>query len=325
MHSSPHEFSDLENRLDKKHKQLDAWASDAQIEAYRLYHWDIPEYPFYIDRYAQFIVIWDRSEDGKDDRAVIDRMLGWMQGHYRVKGQQVLIKRRFRQEDEQYQKNESTQARELAVREKKLQFWVNLDEYVDTGLFLDHRPLRSELAKISRNRHVLNLFSYTGSLSVASAFGGAERVVSVDLNPNYLDWARRNFKLNHLSLNAHEFIRADILHWLDSPVEEQFDIIVLDPPTFSNSKRTPNVLDLERDHGFLVRACLARLTPRGKLFFSTNKRHFKLEPGLLNDDQYQWKNGDDWSIPRDFDGVRPHRLWTVQRRYDGAQNMGADS
>jgi 23S rRNA (cytosine1962-C5)-methyltransferase len=312
-------FSDLKNRLLKKQKQLEPWAKDLGLEAYRLYHWDIPEYPFYIDRYGKYIVIWDRSEDGKDHRQEIDDMLAMLESFYQAQKLSVIIKRRFRQnteEDGQYTRQEPGQQKfgeTMLVQERKLQFVVNLHDYVDTGLFLDHRPLRQQIFKQSKGKRVLNLFCYSGSLSVAAAAGGAVHVNSVDLNPNYLDWARENFKANKLSLNPHLFTRADILYWLQDKVahdEERYDVIILDPPTFSNSKRTPNVLDIELDHAFMIEACLARLTEDGVLYFSSNKRQFKIDPQVLNLPGTKWRDDTEWSIPRDFDGVRPHRLWT---------------
>jgi len=164
----------------------------------------------------------------------------------------------------------------MTVQEGGLQFLVNLTDYLDTGLFLDHRPTRAMVREQSRGKDVLNLFAYTGSFSVYAAAGGARSVTTVDLSNTYLDWARDNFRLNGLDLPAHEFVAANVTEYLPTLPSHCMDLIVCDPPTFSNSKRMPGVFDIQRDHPALINQCLRLLRADGVLYFSTNNRRFKL-------------------------------------------------
>jgi 23S rRNA (cytosine1962-C5)-methyltransferase len=180
----------------------------------------------------------------------------------------------------QYQKLDETKS-EFVVTENDLKFIVNLTDYLDTGLFLDHRITRQMVREISKDKRVLNLFCYTGSFSVYAAAGGAREVVSIDLSKTYLDWAGRNMKLNFPESENHLIIHADVKQELRKMEAESFDIIIMDPPTFSNSKRMDDFLDIQRDHVELINECLRLLIPGGVLFFSTNFRKFQLESDKL--------------------------------------------
>ena len=205
--------------------------------------------------------------------------LGMQQEQLHLKRREVIAERQ-----QQYQRTNHTNAR-FAVDEHGLKFWVNLDDYLDTGLFLDHRPTRLKVRDISRGKRVLNLFAYTGSFSVYAAAGGASEVTTVDLSNTYVEWATDNFKLNGLPTKPHVFLPADVMAWLPEQRNAQYDIIVCDPPTFSNSKKMRGVFDVQRDHAAIINHCLRMLKNDGVLFFSTNNRKFKLYDEHIETDQ----------------------------------------
>jgi 23S rRNA (guanine2445-N2)-methyltransferase / 23S rRNA (guanine2069-N7)-methyltransferase len=196
------------------------------------------------------------------------------------------------------------------VREGPCRFLVNLSDYLDTGLFLDHRPTRRLIGELARGRRFLNLFGYTGTASVRAALGGAATTTTVDLSRTYLDWARRNMALNGIEGERHRFIQADCLRWLERE-RQRHDLIFLDPPTFSSSKRMQGHFDVQRDHLNLIRKALARLAPGGILLFSTNFRNFRLNEAALADVSVE--DITDRTIPRDFQrNPRIHRCWTIR-------------
>ena len=194
----------------------------------------------------------------------------------------IYIKLRKRKENrlDQYQKLEEEKA-EFVVSEGGLKFWVNLSDYLDTGLFLDHRITRAMVQQESSDKRVLNLFCYTGSFSIYTVAGGAQKVVSVDLSKTYLQWAERNLLLNFPHYTEADFVHADVLQYLKTLSPQSFDLIVLDPPTFSNSKRMKDILDVQRDHVELMNDCLRLLTIGGILYFSTNYTRFVLDESNL--------------------------------------------
>jgi 23S rRNA (guanine2445-N2)-methyltransferase / 23S rRNA (guanine2069-N7)-methyltransferase len=201
------------------------------------------------------------------------------------------------------------------VAESGLKFWVNFTDYLDTGLFLDHRLTRQRLREDAARTRFLNLFAYTGSATVYAAAGRARTTTTVDMSATYLDWAQRNLAINGFSGAAHELIRADCIAWLEDAVagRRQFDLIFLDPPTFSNSKRMEDVLDVQRDHGALIGRCMALLAPGGKLVFSCNAQKFKLDPGL--DEVYQVQDISRATLPRDFErNPRIHVCYEIRSR-----------
>ena len=228
-------------------------------------------------------------------------------------------------EDEQYQKNEAGNVVAGLVMEQGQLFRLDLTSYLDTGLFFDHRPLRAVVRDTCSKKRVLNLFCYTGSFSVYAAQGNASRVESVDLSNTYLAWAKDNMKLNGFSdKKKYEFTRADCMRFLQEKAvaakteklapEELYDLIILDPPTFSNSKATPDVLDINRDWPQLVKDCLNILAPGGKLYFSTNSERIKFDiskipPKTANGAEFEWKDITEQTIPVDFAGKKPHKVW----------------
>ncbi len=228
-------------------------------------------------------------------------------------------------DDEQYQKNENQQTIEGLVQEQGQLFRLNLTSYLDTGLFFDHRPLRAAVRDTCSKKRVLNLFCYTGSFSVYAAQGNASFVESVDLSNTYLAWAKDNMKLNGFTdKKKYEFTRADCMRFLQEKAvaakggkltaEELYDLIILDPPTFSNSKATPDVLDINRDWPQLVKDCLNILVPSGKLYFSTNSERIKFDiskipPKTASGSDFTWKEITEETIPVDFNGKKPHKVW----------------
>ena len=228
-------------------------------------------------------------------------------------------------DDEQYQKNDSAIAVAGLVMEQGQIFKLDLTSYLDTGLFFDHRPLRAVVRDTASKKHVLNLFCYTGSFSVYAAQGNARRVESVDLSNTYIAWAKDNMKLNGFSeRNKYEFTRADCIRFLQDKAvtakggklseDELYDLIILDPPTFSNSKATADVLDINRDWPQLVKDCLNILAPGGTLYFSTNSERIKFDiskipPKTASGAEFTWKDITEQTIPADFAGKKPHKVW----------------
>jgi 23S rRNA (guanine2445-N2)-methyltransferase / 23S rRNA (guanine2069-N7)-methyltransferase len=300
------------NRLRKNLKRLAPWAEAEHIACYRLYDADMPEYAFAIDLYGREpreaylqeyappkTVDQERARERRREvLAAVPEVLELpiAQVHSRV--------RRPQKGSVQYEKRSLGAARRV-VEEGGLKFWVNLRDYLDTGLFLDHRITRQMLRGWARDADFLNLFCYTGSATVYAAAGGARASVSVDMSNTYLDWARDNLELNGLRSPRHELEQADCLEWLtrQEAAAPRFDLIFLDPPTFSNSKRMEGVLDVQRDHVGMIRRSLKLMRPGGRLVFSTNYRRFKLDAESLRDLSVQDISA--LTTPKDFER-NPH-------------------
>jgi 23S rRNA (guanine2445-N2)-methyltransferase / 23S rRNA (guanine2069-N7)-methyltransferase len=307
------------NRLRKNLQRLDPWAEREHIDCFRVYDADMPEYAFAIDLYGRegrHVYVQEyappktvNQESARERRrevlAVLPEVLSvpTAQVHSRV--------RKPQKGAEQYEKRESVAERH-AVAEGGLKFWVNFRDYLDTGLFLDHRIMRAMLRSWAKDTDFLNLFCYTGSASVYAAAGGARSTTGVDLSNTYLDWAHENLLLNGFGGNNHELYRADCLAWLEEQESRgpRFDLIFVDPPTFSNSKRMDGVLDVQRDHVGMIRRSLKLLRPAGRLVFSTNYTRFKLDSEALADLAIEDISAA--SIPKDFERhARIHRCFTV--------------
>ena len=270
-------------RLEKVYRHLGKQAKRMGITCYRIYDHDLPDFPFCIEIYEQNVYVAEyKRRHGMDE----DEHDEWMKGSIiviceilKVSDENIFLKLRQRKPGRlgQYQKTAGKQS-EFIVEENKLKFLVNLSDYLDTGLFLDHRVTREKVRVEAKGRRVLNLFSYTGSFSVYAAAGEANEIVTVDLSKTYLGWAQRNMKLNEfIDPSKHKFIHADVLQYLHTIPENHFDLVILDPPTFSNSKRMEDILDIQRDHVRLINDCLRVLKPGGKIYFSTNYKRFVLE------------------------------------------------
>lgn len=279
------------NRLAKNCKRLASVARREQVSCYRLYDADMPEYSFAIDRYQEIggtvhlYVQEYRAPHGVDPAAAARRRAEAFSVLVEVTGvdsEAIHVRVRERQRGAAQYQRVGHERQFLLVEEQGMKFQVNFTDYLDTGLFLDHRPMRARLRRAAEGKRFLNLFCYTGSATVSAAAGGARHTVSVDLSNTYLDWAARNFELNALSTASHQLVSADCRTWLAEAANARasFDLIYLDPPTFSNSKRMSGVLDTQRDHAELIEQCLKLLAPEGLLVFSTNAQRFELAPQI---------------------------------------------
>lgn len=313
------DYSVIRNRLQKNLKKLKTYLTKGGIEAYRLYNKDIPEYPYLIDIYGKEAVIYEQGKKLTDEE---DTLREKHQSHITQALTELLaipeanqhFKIRERQKgNEQYRALDPKSQEFFEVNEPPMKFLVNLERYLDTGLFLDMRPLRQYLLANSRDKKVLNLFCYTGSLSLAAAIGGG-KVTSVDMSRTYLDWAYENFLVNKIDPKPHVFWQADVLKDLQARKDnkEKFDLILLDPPSFSNSKRMEDDLDIDRDHPILIRDCMQLLSPGGTLIFSTNKRKMILHTIVTG--QYQVKEISQWTIPQDFHHSEIHQAWEIRHK-----------
>lgn len=303
----------IKNRLEKNFKKLKSWSERHQIEAFRLYDRDIPEYPFIVDVYKDHYVVYDKSDFIKDkDKNHLPHVIEALKALFKTSEDCIVIKKRERQEGlKQYEKLDSKE-QTFSVRESQALLKVNLYDYLDTGLFLDHRPMRQKVFKTAKDKTFLNLFCYTGSVSVFAALAGA-RTTSVDMSQTYLRWAQDNFELNKIDLGDHSFINADVLEWLRANRDHAaFDMIFLDPPTFSNSKKMEDSFEVERDQDFLVDSCMSMLKPNGVLYFSNNKRKFKLSENILA--KYTVKDLTEESIPQDFHDKKIHCCFEIKNK-----------
>jgi 23S rRNA (cytosine1962-C5)-methyltransferase len=281
MSQGSEKFLMFRNRLEKVYRHLSRVASKQQISCFRIYNHDLPEFPFLIEIYEErlYVAEYKRRHNLTDEEHV-----QWWQECKKilteitsVNENEIYLRTRQRKGNrkDQYQKLDEKR-NEFLVKESGLSFIVNLSDYLDTGLFLDHRITRLMVKELAKERSVLNLFCYTGSFSVYALAGGAKEVVSVDLSKTYLEWTERNVELNFPGNANHQVVHADVKQWLKSN-RKKFDLIVMDPPTFSNSKRMDDFLDIQRDHAELINDCLAVLNENGILFFSTNFTKFILD------------------------------------------------
>lgn len=298
----------LTNRLRKRARHLRKWAQREQVSCYRLYDRDIPEVPLIVDWY-----------DGRLYLARYERRreytLTWLEAMATAAGaalgvpeHSIYLKERRRQRGTAQYEAMDRSGERFIVREGQCRLWVNLRDYLDTGLFLDHRDTRLRVAREARGTRFLNLFCYTAAFTVHAAAGGAVETESVDLSHTYLDWAEDNMTLNGMGGPAHRFIRDDVFNYLRE-ARPGFDLAVLDPPTFSNSKMMEDVLDVQRDHVQLINGTLALLRPGGVLYFSSGFRRFKLDAASIHT-----RTIDDiteQTTPEDFRGQRPHRCWRL--------------
>ena len=340
------------NRLEKQYKHLRKWARRTGVTAYRLYDKDIPEITLAVDLYEEagtgnlflHIALYERPYEKPEEaedlwmasmRAAAADILGIPETRVFTK-----LRRKQRGEDAQYERIASSGGR-ITILEGGSKFLVNLSDYLDTGIFLDHRPARMMVRAEANGKRVLNLFCYTGAFSVHAAAGGAATVTSVDLSKTYLAWAAENLTLNGFraeapgaghsnpagaytladAANRWACVHADVKAFLAYArrAGAQWDLIVCDPPTFSNSKRAADILDINRDWAELCRSCLAVLAPGGTLYFSTNSRSLKFDPDLIGGAASRpgvvITDLSDASIPEDFRNRRIHRLWKITLPY----------
>ncbi|TGL63727.1 class I SAM-dependent methyltransferase [Leptospira sarikeiensis] len=307
------------NRLARMSKHWRKWARRRGITCFRVYDRDIPQVPISIDLYENFCLVSeylnsypmseeDRSKERDSIRNSILEIL-------EIDPEDLFWKTRERKKGNlQYEKLDTKEV-SIQVNEGGLKFKVNLSDYLDTGLFLDHRTTRDLFRKEAQDKNVLNLYSYTGAFSVYAADGGANEITSIDLSQKYLDWSKENFQLNGFSTENHSFIREDISEWLKRERQNpnhKFDLIIVDPPTFSNSKKMRDIFDVQRDYSFLLNSIFKDFSnPGAILFFSTNFRKFKLDP-----DQLLWEDIKEitkQTHPEDFRNEKIRYVWKMKK------------
>ncbi|UVJ42611.1 bifunctional 23S rRNA (guanine(2069)-N(7))-methyltransferase RlmK/23S rRNA (guanine(2445)-N(2))-methyltransferase RlmL [Pseudomonas sp. LS1212] len=303
------------NRLQKNLKQLSKWARREGIECYRVYDADMPEYALAIDLYNDWVHVQEyaapRSIDPEKAQARLFDALAAIPQALNIDKSRVVIKRRERQSGTRQYERQSSQGQFTEVNEGGIKLLVNLTDYLDTGLFLDHRPMRMRIQREAAGKRFLNLFCYTATASVHAAKGGARSTTSVDLSKTYLDWARRNLSLNGFS-DKNRLEQGDVMAWLQASRDE-YDLIFIDPPTFSNSKRMEGVFDVQRDHVELLDLAVARLAPGGVLYFSNNFRKFQLDQNLA--ERYAVEEITAQTLDPDFArNSKIHRAWRIQAR-----------
>ena len=306
------------NRLGKNAKHYLKWARRHNIEAWRLYDRDIPQFPFAIDVYGGQIHLQEYDtgwlmppEEYEAWLAEVLEAVAFITGFAPA---DIHLKRRERQKGTQQYEKTGRAGEDFIVHEHGRRFWVNLEKYLDTGLFLDHRNTRQRVGEMAAGKRFLNLFAYTGSFSVYAATGGAAASETVDLSNTYLDWARRNFELNGIDEARHQIVRADVFQYLQAAAQagKTFDLIVMDPPSFSNSKKMLDILDIQRDHQKLIDGAMALLASDGLLFFSNNLRSFALDEAVAQ--KYAVKDISKQSVPEDFRNKKIHQCWEIRHR-----------
>jgi 23S rRNA (cytosine1962-C5)-methyltransferase len=304
------------NRLQKVNRHISKWAKRQNITCYRIYDMDMPEFPFCIDRYEDNLHI---AEYKANHRMTDEEHDDWLSQCMQVIAEtlevapaQIYLKerRRLSRRTEQYEKV-AGESKKVVVHEQGLKFQVNLTDYLDTGLFLDHRPLRDTFRAEAEGKNVLNLFAYTGAFSVYAAAGNAASVTTVDLSNTYMQWAAENMELNGLlDESKHRFIQSDVMDFLKKSDEtEQYDLVFVDPPAFSNSKRMKGTWDTQRDHPAMLHLILKLLKPGGVIYFSNNLRNFspqfeKLQASSIKDISLQ-------TIPEDFRNKKIHYCYRI--------------
>ncbi|WP_339485732.1 bifunctional 23S rRNA (guanine(2069)-N(7))-methyltransferase RlmK/23S rRNA (guanine(2445)-N(2))-methyltransferase RlmL [Pseudomonas sp. EL_65y_Pfl2_R95] len=303
------------NRLQKNLKQLSKWARKEGIQCYRLYDADMPEYALAIDLYGDWVHVQEyaapRSIDPEKAQARLFDALAAIPQALNVDKSKVVIKRRERQSGAKQYQRQSAQGQFMEVSEGDVKLLVNLTDYLDTGLFLDHRPLRLRIQREAAGKRFLNLYCYTATASVHAAKGGARSTTSVDLSKTYLDWARRNLSLNGFS-DKNKLEQGDVMAWLEEDRNE-YELIFIDPPTFSNSKRMEGIFDIQRDHVALLDLAMARLASGGVLYFSNNFRKFILDETLSA--RYNVEEITASTLDPDFArNSKIHRAWRITAR-----------
>jgi 23S rRNA (guanine2445-N2)-methyltransferase / 23S rRNA (guanine2069-N7)-methyltransferase len=309
------------NRLTKNIKRLKSWVQRADVSCYRLYDADMPEYAFAIDRYAAangertWLYVQEYAAPEEIPRDEVRRRRGEVLATLPlvtgVAPEDIHLRVRRRMSGSAQYEKSAASGEFHVVAESGLKFAVNFRDYLDTGLFLDHRLTRQRIRALAAGKRFLNLFAYTGTATVYAAAGGAVSTVSVDLSHTYIDWARRNLKLNALDSPRNTYDHADCREWLKS-VTGEFDLIFLDPPTFSNSARMQGTLAVERDHAELIAGCIRLLAPEGLLLFSTNAQRFKLDGAI--EKSYAVTDISRATLPEDFArNPRIHRCFEIRR------------
>jgi 23S rRNA G2069 N7-methylase RlmK/C1962 C5-methylase RlmI len=301
----------LKNRIRKNYRHLRKWANRTKTNCFRIYDRDIKEYPLAIDFYdGRFCVHYFTSNRESDAprQDLYEAMMGAIDSLFHTSPELIYWRTRVKRDKiEQYEKISGTK-QFFSVFEYGLQFKVNLTDYLDTGLFLDHRETRRLVASMAAGKRVLNLFAYTCSFSVHAAAAGALFTKSVDLSNTYTEWGRENFLLNSLPLANNLIIREDCLQFLQEE-REVYDVIVIDPPTISRSKKMDQMFDIQKDYPFLISKALSLLSRGGVIIFSTNSRDFDFDESLF--DGCAIVDISKKTIPLDFHNQKIHRCWKI--------------
>jgi len=308
-------FDEFANRLSKVQKHIGKWARKQEITCYRVYDDDMPDFPFAIDQYEDIAHV---SEYARPHGLEPDEHAAWLGGSLKVMSEvmeihqdRIYLKYRQRQPGLRQYDRFARVGAEYVVRENGLRFIINPGDYLDTGLFLDHRNTRMMVREAAKDKRVLNLFAYTGSFSVYAAAGGASETLTVDMSNTYLQWADRNLALNGFDGPQHRMLQTDALEWLRDRPKEKWDIIILDPPTFSNSKRMNGTLDVQRDHVWLLDMTLKCLAPGGTLYFSTNFRNFKMDAEAVSVSKI--RDISSLTVPNDFRNKKIHHTFLLSK------------
>ena len=308
--------TDFANRLQKNIKKISKWAKQQGLDAYRLYDADLPEYNLAVDRYADYIVVQEYAAPKNiDENKARQRLLDAVTATLHVTGvetNKLILKVRQKQKGTNQYEKLANKGEYFYVNEYGVQLWVNLTDYLDTGLFLDHRLTRKMIGELAKGKDFLNLFAYTGSATVHAALGGAESTTTIDMSNTYLNWAEQNLILNDIEGKQHKLIQADCLQWLEK-CDRQFDLIFVDPPTFSNSKRMEESWDVQRDHVKLMSNLKRVLSNNGTIVFSNNKRGFKMNLVALEELGLSAVEISHKTLPLDFERNKQiHNCWMIQ-------------
>ncbi|WP_272521237.1 bifunctional 23S rRNA (guanine(2069)-N(7))-methyltransferase RlmK/23S rRNA (guanine(2445)-N(2))-methyltransferase RlmL [Providencia sp. PROV202] len=306
---------DFANRLRKNQKKLAKWAKQQGVDCYRLYDADLPEYNVAVDIYGDKVVIQEYAPPKTvDERKARQRLFDVITATMNVlelTSNQLVLKTRQRQKGKQQYEKLAQKDDFFLVNEYNAKLLVNLTDYLDTGLFLDHRIARRMLGEMSRGKDFLNLFCYTGTATVHAGLGGAKSTTSVDMSRTYLEWAEKNLQANQLTGRQHRLMQADCLNWLAN-TDEQFDLIFIDPPTFSNSKRMDGTFDVQRDHVQLITHLKRMLRRGGTVMFSNNKRGFKMDLEALTELGLKAQEITAKTLSEDFARNRQiHNCWLI--------------
>lgn len=304
------------NCIRKNYRHIRKWAKRTNTDAFRIYDRDVHHYPLAIDFYAgRYNVQYFGKGVDSDEipqelqdevKEVLMRVLG-------AEPSNIYFRTRARSKESRQYEKRGESGEFFTCLEYGVKFWINLEDYLDTGLFLDHRETRQRVAKLAKEKYVLNLFAYTCSFSVHAALAGAKFTKSVDMSNTYTEWGWNNFQVNDLPEKGNKIIRADCLKFLDEEIQDgtKYDIIIIDPPTISRSKKMTQLFDIQQDYIFLLSKGLELLTPNGVIFFSTNSRKFTLDPSQLPPCNIRdiSKN----TLPLDFRNEKIHQCWEIRK------------
>ena len=302
------------NRALKNFKKLKPKFDRANVEAFRIYHWDIPEVRCVLDWYKGHLVLGEYTREQTEGLPYLETMAKKLSEGFKIPLENIHLKKRNTRKEAgpRYERLEHKDEY-LEIREGELKFLVNLNDYLDTGLFSDHRKTRQFFEEESRNKDVLNLYCYTGSFTVYAAHGGAKTTTSVDMSPKYLSWLEANLELNNLQSLRHKTVQAEGLSFLYDAKKkgESWDLIFLDPPSYSTDKGGKELLDIIKDHPMLIEECLSVLRPTGKLYFSTNHQRFVENFAKIKSVSIRELTAD--YIPEDHARQTPFKLWLIEK------------